>query len=268
MNRTAKGWWLSLYGLVCICLFLPLFIWGIRDPISLTPLIVEGGLIESLPVIFLSLASVLCLAIGLQLRQKKQDCEGWIYYSGLCLFLAGEEMSWGHEGVLGWHALPGPDTEKWDLHTWVLGMLKGNLGMLEGNDLILLATGVTVVCMLLHLILHKKDVSITTACGGLMNRLPHAFLVLGLVLIVMAGILDALWEIGLPYFPGQWPLEESLELLGSVAFLFGVLTRIQAEVQGSRALTEGRLTNSWQTIKTKISPPLAKRQHMQRDKVE
>ncbi|MFQ5542371.1 MAG: hypothetical protein ACE5E2_06030 [Candidatus Binatia bacterium] len=258
MNQSAKEWWLSLYGLVCICLFLPLAIWGIRDPISLTPLIVEGGLIESLPVIFLSLTSVLCLAIGVQLRQKQHDCEGWIYYSGLCLFLAGEETSWGREGVLGWRALTGPDTEKWDLHTWVLGMLKGNLGMLERNDLILMATGVTVVCMLLLLILQKKEVSITTACGGLMNRLPHMFLLLGLVMIVMAGLFDTLWEIGLPYFPGQWPLEESLELLGSVAFLFGVLTRIQAEVQSSRALTGGRLANSWQITKTKTSPPLVK----------
>lgn len=235
MSQTLKVW-LCLYGLICIALFLPLGIWGMKDPHSLEPLLVPGGIIESLSVVVLVLASILSLAVALRLRQRKEGCGGWVFYSGLCFFLAGEEAAWGDESIFGWQTLtthlPG------DLHNWVTHVLVPKLRILGVNDLLgitVLVVGVTVAFIPpLFLIFKKRGQNTGTLYWVIWNHLPKVFFALGLVLIILGNFFDFLWKMGLPYFRGRWVLEESLELLGSVALLFGVFLRIHEEVQSSR----------------------------------
>lgn len=232
-SKQGSNVWLVLYCLICISLFLPLVIWGLRDPTSLEPLLVPGGLIESMPVVVLAVASLLSLAVALRLLQRKQPYKGWVFYSGLCFFLAAEEAAWGGESVLGWQALTG--TEEWDVHNWIIGLLGTKLRMLGWNNIsgiTLLFSGVAVVFgMLFFLMFRKRGETITTLFRGFLYRLPQTFFLLGLILIITANFIDVLWEVGLPTFHGQWTLEESLELLGSVAFLFVPLYQIDEDIR-------------------------------------
>lgn len=240
LNQTWKLW-LLLYGLISIGTLLPLVIWGMKDPLSLTPLLVAGGLVESLPAVILLLTSVLSLAVALRLHQRKIPYKNWVFYSGMCLFLAGEEASWGHESILGWQVLMTPLFEKGDLHNWVMRWLKHRLRILEPNDLFAITLLVAAVAVVFGTIwlstCKKRGQNMTAVNWGIWNNLPQMFLVLGLVLIILGNFFDFIWEVGFPYFRGQWPLEESLELLGSVAFLFAALARIHEEVQRGRSVT-------------------------------
>ncbi|MFQ5542370.1 MAG: hypothetical protein ACE5E2_06025 [Candidatus Binatia bacterium] len=207
-----------------------------KDPHSLEPLLVPGGIIESLSVVVLVLASILSLVVALRLRQRKEGCQGWIFYSVLCFFLAGEEAAWGDESIFGWQALTSPLPD--DLHNWITDVLVPNLRTLGVNDLFgitLLVVCVTVAFVApLFVIFKKRGQNTRTLYWVIWNHLPKVFFALGLVLIILGNFFDFLWEIDLPYFRGRWVLEESLELLGSVALLFGVLLRIHEEVQSSR----------------------------------
>lgn len=229
--------WLSLYGLICIGVLLPLGIWQIRDPLAVKPLLVNGGLSESLPAIVFVLASLLSLAPALQLRQARQNYKGWALYSGLCLFFAGEEASWGQDRILAWQALNPLGTERWDLQNWGTNLLDSSLKILGWRFALLGAVVMIVFGMLLLLRFKKRGKRIRALWQDRWNRLPQTFFFLGLVLIILGNFYDTLHEIGLPYFRGQWPLEESLELLGSIAFLFVVLSKMHAQVQSSKNLS-------------------------------
>ena len=239
MNRTSKTWLLA-FSLVCIGLLLPLIFWGMQDPLSLTHLLVAGGLVESLPAVVLGAAAVLSLAMAWRLYQTHQAFRSWVLLSGLCVFFVGEEASWGQESVLGWQAVGTPGTEKWDLHNWLTGgplqVLAEALGLKDFVTVGLVAIGVAAAfAPVLLWRLKKRRQHLAPLIHGILNRPPLTFFLSGLALIILGNSLDAVWEIGLPYFRGQWPLEEALELLGSVALLFAPLTRVHEEFRSARA---------------------------------
>ncbi len=227
--------WLLAYGLLCVALLLPIGTQGIRNPLALTPWLVAGGLLESLPAIPLALTAVLALALALHLWQRKQGCKIWVLYSGLCLFLVGEEASWGKERILGWQARAASETETWDLHNWLLDGLEVSIIRL-GWDRLFWASllGLALIVVMgtsLRLIVQKRKRKIITLHEDRWHQAPRLFFGLGFVCIIGGSYLDALYAIGLPYFWGQWPIEEFLELLGSIAFLFVILAKIHAQWQ-------------------------------------
>ena len=205
---------------------------GLIDRTLITFLLETGGLVESLPAVIYVVAAVLGLVFAWQIRQLKLKFLGWVLYSVLCFFLAGEEAGWGKESVLGWQPLKDSHSGFSDFHNWFAHVLV-DLGCsrLQYWILIVLSIGVAFAAFGIIRTWRKSKESMALR-PHLSKHFPPLFLILGCVLILVGSSLDTIQILfGLPYVPGQWPLEESLELLGSIALLFAVLQTMSRQFQ-------------------------------------
>ena len=226
MVKNAKNWW-WLYGIICTCVLLPVGIVGLIERTLLTPLLEPGGLIESFPAVIYAVASILGLIFAWQMGQSNQKYWGWILYSIMCFFLAGEEAGWGKESVLGWQLQNDPNAEVLDFHNWISDLLI-DLRNRQPRYLVLIVLSIAVVFGTFWISkLLRRGKKRMTLLQRLRGNLSQGFLFLGCILILVGSSLDVFQKFfDLPYMVGQWPVEESLELLGSFALLFAILQKL------------------------------------------
>ncbi|MEO1404160.1 MAG: hypothetical protein AAFV72_23320 [Cyanobacteria bacterium J06635_1] len=222
MNVPNKAYWL-IYGVISGALLLPMLVLGVKNPTALEPWLETGGVVESLPALVYLVVALLSALLAVKLALRASSPWRWELYSAFCFFLAGEEAEWGRESVLGWQMLRASEPDQaGDIHNLLATLLAQGLpsGVVYGaGSVILLAVGV--------LILRFNQ--------GMRGRwlkkfrslaLTYQFAVTGVILLLF-GLIDILQEsFGLPYLPGQWSLEESFELLGSIALLFAILVKM------------------------------------------
>ncbi len=232
-NKIQSRYWLS-FSVIAVIVLAGVFVLGVLDRDRLAALIETGGTIESFPFVFLVLGGV-CAAIA---ARRSGRFILWGLFALFCFFLAGEEAAWGTESVLGWTLFPQPEAaDPIDLHNVVSSDIKDRLfdgeklSISEGawyliyGTIVLVAGGFLLACLWLG----------TFGGGPLFDRGPlrHVritnppiqFLIAGFGLMVFANI-DFFQGAGLAYMPGVWPLEETYELLGSLAFAFVGLTGV------------------------------------------
>ena len=235
-SSSAKTYW-AMFALASAAVLVPIVAAGLYSRSSLTTLLEEGGLLESSPVILLLLACILAVIIAYRAKRILP----WGAYAGLCFFLAGEEASWGEDGLLGWHFIPKDSPQPaLDLHNYVSGWLGdfftedgvwdiplGVANMITGS-VMLAAIAFLTLAIALGFFGGGKLTSIGLFRRLRMSDLSLQFAVTGVGLIAF-GNMDILQEsFGLPYLPGMWPLEESYEVLGSVALLFAVVVKMKS----------------------------------------
>ncbi len=233
MEKNANKWW-WLYGIICIGVLLPLGIAGLIERTSITFLIETGGLVEQLPAIIYAVSAVLGLVFAWQIRQIKLKFWGWVFYAVMCFFLAGEEAGWGKESVLGWQLQKDSHAGFSDFHNWFAHFLVG-LGSSRLQYWVLIVLGIGIAFVTFWIIRNRRRSKESMALlPRLRKHFPPLFLILGCVLILVGSNLDTIQILfGLPYVPGQWPLEESLEVLGSIAILFAVLQTMYCQFQNT-----------------------------------
>lgn len=232
--RAQNGYWV-FFGAICLCVLAVVFGVGVVDRAVLATLIETGGVVESLPVVVLAVAAVLSAVVALRARRRVR----WALFALLCLFLAGEEAAWGAESVLGWTALPGraeaaAEAGAPDLHNMVSSGIKAQLFGSSDPDvsgglrwavygaIVISAGGFLLTSVALGILGRDRILG-----EGRLARLHITdpslqFVITGIGLLVFANV-DFFQGIGMEYMPGIWPLEETYEVLGSVAFLFAAL---------------------------------------------
>lgn len=225
MNVPNKAYWL-IYGVISGALLLPMLVLGVKNPTALEPWLETGGVVESLPALVYLVAALLSALLAVKLALRASNFGGWGLYSAFCFFLAGEEAEWGRESVLGWQMLSSsrPD-QAGDIHnllaTWLAQGLSSGVAY-GASGVIILATGLA----LLRFPVFNQVVRGVWGKGFRSFVLTHPFAITGVTLLLF-GLVDILQEsFGLPYLPGQWSLEESFELLGSIALLFAILVKM------------------------------------------
>ncbi|MCS6925825.1 MAG: hypothetical protein NZ578_07990 [Candidatus Binatia bacterium] len=135
----------------------------------------------------------------------------------------------GGDRVLGWH-IRIPGLAGHDLHNWAVNLVAAQLVPVGFN----VTSGVPVVCVSVGAVLGTMAIWLLRKRAEVLavlfqeEDLPQTFFCIGLISLIGGNLLDAVWEVGLPYVRGQWVLEEALELLGSVAFLFATLVRLSS----------------------------------------
>lgn len=204
----------------------------LNDRETLRSLLETGGIIESLPALIYLMVAIYTFAIIFQ----AQKILPYIIYVAFSIFLAGEESAWGKESVLGVQI--SSEDSPLDIHNGIANFLAQS----PSKSLI----GVSMVILLLIILcLWFKKVTILRWLRNFKKLEPSLqFVILGLCLLLLGGV-DFLQEgFGLPYPPGnwalaQWCMEESAELLASVALLISALAKI------SQINTE--------TVRTKLS---------------
>lgn len=155
-------------------------------------------------------------------------------------FLAGEEAEWGRDGILGWESSRSTEEESQppDLHNWltkvVAELVPNHYGenappmvttIVSGATMIL-ASGVLGLAICLGLFAPPEKIPGSSTRAFWQKDLSLQFVITGIALI-MFGFVDMLQEsFGLSYVPGMWPLEESFEVLGSIALLFAALIKL------------------------------------------
>ncbi|MEM9266820.1 MAG: hypothetical protein AAGA46_14980 [Cyanobacteria bacterium P01_F01_bin.13] len=228
MHIPNKVYWLA-YAFTSSIFILPVLILGIGSPTDLENLLKTGGVIESLPAIVNLLSAGLSILLTLKLAKTNKKFLFWGIYSVFCLFLAGEEASWGRDSVLGWQMIShsGDPTQSGDVHNLVSDAL---IASVPANTL--LAT-VAIILLIAGLVIFKfKDFNQTLfkdwSNRSMGEHLLLKFITIGLVFLLL-GMIDFIQEyFELSYLPGQWSIEELSELLGSIALLFAVMTRLSS----------------------------------------
>ena len=224
MRVPNKFCWL-VYIFVNSAILLPVLILGLRSPDDLETMLTTGGLIESLPAIVHITTAMLSLLVVLKLAIAARKFLFWGLYSVFCFVLAGEEASWGRESVLGWQMRQPSSLERsGDLHNLVSDALVASIPTEVFYGVF------TLIILAVILTLLKFKGSNRAIFRGLLNYLINKplsaqFIVVGLILMLF-GLVDSIQEfLNIPYLRGQWSVEESFELLGSIALLFAVLVK-------------------------------------------
>ena len=235
-SNSGRLYW-ACFGLICAVVLVPIFLAGLYSRSSLNSLLKEGGLLESSPVLLLLSASILAAIAAF--REKRFF--PWGAYALLCFFFAGEEASWGEDGLLGWHFIPEEEKRPTqDLHNYLSNVLEDYLGHDGGLDIPVRVANLITGSVMLMAVFFLMSVLILGYFGSdkltkyrplgrlKIRALPLQFVVAGIGLIAFGNI-DILQEsFGLPYLPGMWPLEESFEVLGSVALLIASIAKFRA----------------------------------------
>lgn len=223
-------------GCICAAVILPIFVSGMYRRSSLNALLKEGGLLESSPVLVLMTASLLSTVVAFRAKRLFP----WGAYAVLCFFLAGEEASWGEDGLLGWHFIAEDEKRPTqDLHNYFSSVLKDLFASSGSFEIpVGIANLITGSVMLMAVLFLITALTLGFFGGGRLvndgplrnlklHSLPLQFVVTGLGLIAFGNI-DILQEsFGFPYLPGMWPLEESFEVLGSIALLFAAVVKVR-----------------------------------------
>ena len=225
MRIPDKTYWL-IYTAISSALLLPMLVMGIQNPASLEPLLETGGTIESFPALVYLLSALMSTLLTLRLMKKSKRFWHWGLYSIFCFFLAGEESEWGRESVLGFQGwrTANPDQVE-DVHNWLAHLFAQRLSFS-------IACGTAIAILIIVSLVYLKVPDFKHSLWKCLSKhvidssLTHKFVLIGIVLLSF-GMVDMLQEsFGLPYLPGQWSLEESFELLGSIALLFAIIVRI------------------------------------------
>ena len=216
MYISKKAYWL-IYIMICATILLPMLALGLKDRTSLTPLLVTGGLVESLPALIYLLTTALSAVVSVRERRFLP----WGLYSFVCFFLAGEEAAWGRESILGWQMLSNSgSTQSKDIHNLATDLLAQN----TSSMVIFVAVVFVMVLAISFVVSQKATPEGWLRCLGVRD-LSQKFIITGIFLLLF-GFIDILPIFGFPYLPGQWSLEESCELLGSIALLFAVIVKL------------------------------------------
>lgn len=221
MYNLSKTYWL-IYGVICSAVLLSMLVLGFKDRASLEYLLVTGGIIESLPALIYLATTVLSTFVATRARRFIP----WGLYGVFCFFLAGEESKWGKESVLGWNIFE-PSDQPGDLHN----LLARAIAETIPNFVIACTVVLVIVLLAISYLVFGIPALKHVISENWLKRFRQAntsqqFVVTGIVLIGF-GLVDMLNEsLGLPYIPGQWSLEESCELLGSIALLFAAIVKV------------------------------------------
>lgn len=236
--------WLA-FAVICAGVLVPLFLLGLRDRTALEPVLVNGGIVESSPALILLLASLSSALIVMTAKKLLP----WGLLCVFCLFLTGEEANWGRDRILGWEPWRFADEESQpaDLHNWfsntVAELMPRHSGenappmvsTILGGVVMILAVGVLGSAIGLGLFAPPKRIPGRSMKALWQKDLSLQFVINGIVLILF-GFVDMLEEsFGLSYVPGLWPLEESFEVLGSIALLFAGSIKLFESVLAKRA---------------------------------
>lgn len=222
-----RPFWLA-FGAVAALVLVPMIVAGVVHRSALEPLLRTGGIVESLPALIFLVTALLSGAAAL----RGGPVGPWAAFAALNLFLAGEEARWGAESVLGLR-LRGSGESGTDLHNTVASGIEAlffdvtDPGVPES---VLFAVYALVMLAAFGFLAGAILLGVRGLLRPVPNRLhvpnpslQFAITGFGLLLFGNVDILESAF--GFPYMPGIWPLEESYELLGSVAFLFAVLVR-------------------------------------------
>ena len=189
---------------------------GLKDRTLLTPILVTGGLVESLPALIYFLTAA--LSAFLSVRERK--FLPWGLYGFFCFFLAGEEAAWGRESILGWQMLNNANSVgSEDIHNFVSDLLAQNT-----SSMIFYVAVFFVMLLAIIFVISQQTISREWLRWLRVGELSRQFIMTGIFLLLF-GFIDILQDFGVPYLPGQWPLEESCELLGAIALLFAVIVK-------------------------------------------
>ncbi len=244
MDRRSRIAWLAYAG-VAVGFIGLLTYFEARDRDSLIRWLETGGWVESLPFAIAGLALLSAIALTIRLVRTKRSAWGWLIVAGLFVGVMGEESHWGQETVLGVEA---PFTKRAaDLHGLVQESLDDDLSSLRVRYLLPLAFSITGLAALLGFAAYRgyaeRLPTDATEAEREASKLAAGFLIVGLVLFVAAQSADLLDASSYFRFGDiavrKWAFEEGLEVLGSVAFLFGALARWTGEFPSTRRSLRG-----------------------------
>jgi hypothetical protein len=189
-------------------------------------IIIEDGLIEWLTVGCATLASLFSLARAWRLRKSRQRYWGWLLLSALCFIFAGEELDWGRR-IFGWQAPVVLGEKPSIFHDWVKLVGWRFLGKAIRNRPRWIGAGAIIavgLCGALGVWIFQQWARVASWWRNVQRSSPETFVFLGLSLLFVASGLDILYDFA-PDVLGVTSLEEALELLSALAFLFAALLK-------------------------------------------
>jgi hypothetical protein len=228
--------WLGLYVIVGGAWLAFLVVLGTPDPHALVPLFRESGPVESLSALAALAAAVVSGWLAYDRWTEGRPWKRWVLVALVAAFIGGEELNWGRIPLFG--HVSAEDPRGVSVHAAGGHLLRDLLLPGSGRPLrivILLAIGLSGGVLLARAVpaaRHRLPGQLRAVTGSG----PAAFLVIGVGLIVSGNLFDLVHEVGLPYFKGQWALEESAEMFGSLAFFLAAsLAACHRGARGERA---------------------------------
>ena len=221
--------WL-VFTVVSGAIMLTVVLLGVFHPQTLVPQLRTGGVIESVPAVIFLGAFLLWLTV----IAGKGFSPLFGLYAALNLFFMLEEAEWGYDAVLGFPLWSENGAGIQDAHNivarWIadfvpqeaLSSVSEHTQIQFANALIIFSAAIVAVVYLWGLIALWRWRG-QQERGPKKIRTSTLFTFAGLVLLSF-GFVDMFHEVlgWIEYVP-HWPLEESLEVLGSLALFFAVL---------------------------------------------
>ena len=228
--------YILFYVAVCSAVLLPLLVLGIAAPLRLESLLKRGGLVESGAAVINLLTGVLSFNLGQRFyslyttgKGSRRQAIAWYAFCGFCLFLVGEEAGWGREPILGWQLLASdapPIFGIKDVHNAAPHVFQSIFVQWPVLSMAALcALGIAVAWQGIRFAT-TRSLRQTIISRFKRSSLSQRFIGLGCAVLVFS-LVDIPEAFGASYFAGQWTLEESSEVVGSLTFLFAGLTALR-----------------------------------------
>lgn len=194
----------------------------------------EGGVFENLTVFICIMALILSIYLLLIRFKKKSGYLFWLFLSVLLIIFIGDEISWGM-GYFGFtkHRIAGVGLDgAHDILSIGIGAIKQvrdyvrSVGVTSVESLAILlgsAFAIIIVCAFLirWIVRRRKDLS--RFFSENLRWEPFLFLFIGIILLLVAMVIDDDNLIG---FPHKAVVEETLEFIAAASFLFGCLSGV------------------------------------------
>ena len=188
----------------------------------------EYGIIESSGIVIAGLVFILALVLTFIGYRKRGVWRFWLGLSFLSAFFIGESLSWGEKffnfkvPVIGGIRFDAAH----DILSVTIGVMKYSrdfvkeLGILDPKSIAIILGFILPIVFLVYfgikiLTKHKKDIKKFFSVN--LRKPPFLFMFIALVLILIALIID---DDNLVGFPHKEIVDEALEFLGMIAFLF------------------------------------------------